>query len=377
MSPFDVLGQAESMPVKESHQGTVEVDKRRQHRTLLKAVADGTAAFVFYSRKLHDDEPRNCQFCGDIFLPGRQPGLETPTGPAHWRRTLCSDECQALRSELRRREQRSTAIKRGSVPGIKIDRSVVLERDNYVCYLCGGQTIKGYRGPDRKLRPEMDHVIPLGMGLHHPDNLRCCCGRCNLEKGCKTLEQAICISTCGNIDFDDLALVETPATLDELASAWKQWVLPRFDEDAEARGYADPIFQERWTEIYRKRISSLEGHVSLEPDSDRRMDALSLGYIGQSNFLKQYGHRKQAEDVLRKRLELCERLMVAQPTNIRFLDTAVCLFDLTKVGADSVSELERLRHVLPVNAISYISQAIVHMSDVAKRRQAARDREAL
>jgi 5-methylcytosine-specific restriction endonuclease McrA len=351
------------------------VDKRRQHRVLLKAVADGTATFLFHSRKLRDDQPRNCQFCGEIFLPGQQPGLETPTGPAHWRRTLCSDECQAFRSELRRREQRSSAIKRGSVPGIKIDRSAVLERDNYVCYLCGGQTIKGYRGPDRKLRPEMDHVIPLGRGLHHPDNLRCCCGRCNLEKGSKTLEQAIRMSTCGDIDFDDLALVETPATLDELASAWKQWVLPRFDKDAEARGYADSTFHERLTDIYRKRISRLEELVSSEPDNHRHMDALSLAYIGQSNFLKQDGHRKQAEEVLRKRLEICERLIVKQPTGIRFLDTAVCLFEMTKLGADSVSELERLRDVLSADAISYISQAIVHMSDVAQRRQATRDNQ--
>ena len=107
-----------------------------------------------------------------------------------------------------------------------------------------------------------------------------------------------------------------------------------------------------------------------------RDDALSLGYIGQSNFLKQYGHRRQVENVLRKRLELCERLMVAQPTNIRFLDIAVCLFDMTKVGADSVSELERLRDGLSADAIGYILRAIVHMSDVAKCRQAARDGEA-
>ena len=347
------------------------VDKRWRNRELLKEVAKGTAAFVFYSRKLRDDEPRNCQFCGEVFLPGSQPGLETPTGPAHWRRTLCSDECQAFRSELRRREQRFNAINRGSTPGIKVDRSAILERDKYICYLCGCQTIRAYRGPDRKLRPEMDHVVPLGNGLHHPDNLRCCCSRCNLEKGSKTLEQAIRISSCGDIDFGDLTLVGTRATLDELASAWKQWVLPGIDEDAEARGYADHFFEERWTDIYRKRIARLEALVSSEPENDRHTDALSLGYIGQSKFLKQYGHRQQAEDVLRKRLQLCEHLIVKQPNNIRFLDTAVCLFDMTKVGADSVSELKRLSTVLSTDAIRYISQAIVHMNDIARRRQAA------
>jgi hypothetical protein len=67
--------------------------------------------------------------------------------------------------------------------------------------------------------------------------------------------------------------------------------------------------------------------------------------------------------------------MVSHPTNIRFLDTAVCLFDLTKVGADSLRELERLRQGLSANAIGYISQAIIHMSDIAERRQADRDRD--
>lgn len=228
----------------------------------------------------------------------------------------------------------------------------------------------GYRGPDRKLRPEMDHVIPLCSGLHHPDNLGCCCGRCNLEKGSKTLEQAVRISTSGDIGFDDLALVGTRATRDELASAWKQWVLPGIDEDAEARGYADPIFEQRWTDIYRKRIARLEELASSEPEGDSHTDALSLGYIGQSKFLKQYGHRKQAEDVLRKRLQLCEQLIAKQPTNIRFLDAAVCLFDMTKVGADSVIELKRLSMLLSTDAIRYISQAIVHMNDIARRRQA-------
>jgi 5-methylcytosine-specific restriction endonuclease McrA len=349
------------------------VDRRKQHRAMLSAIAEGTDNFVFYSRKLRDDQPRNSQFCGELFLPGQQPGLETPYGPAYWRRTLCGDECQGLRSELRRREQRTNAVIKASIPGVKVDRVTILERDGFVCYLCGGQTIKGYRGPDRKLRSEMDHVVPLGRGLHHPNNLRCCCGRCNLEKGTKTLSEAVRISSCGDIDFDNLDLVGTPATLDELRSAWKQWVLPGIDEEAEVRGYADPTFEGRWTTIYRSRILQLEELAALEPENDKRLSDLSLAYIGQSNFLRQYNHLDESLNALTKRLAICERLAIAKPTNIHFLDTAVCLFDMTKIGADAVSNLKRLRETLSTEAMRYIYKAIIHMSDVAERREAARN----
>jgi 5-methylcytosine-specific restriction endonuclease McrA len=193
------------------------MDKRGQHRALLEEIAAGSTRFVFYSRKLSDDQPRNCQFCGDLFLPGKQPGLETPFGPAHWRRTLCSDECQGLRLEMRIRKRRADAIKAGSTSGMKVDLSAIRERDAYKCYLCGGQTIKGYKGPDRRLRAETDHVRPLSSGgEHHSGNLRCCCARCNSEKGTKTLVEAVRISSCGDINFDDLSLVGTPPTLPAL-----------------------------------------------------------------------------------------------------------------------------------------------------------------
>lgn len=110
------------------------MDKRRRHRELLKAVAEGTATFVFYSRKLREDEPRNCQFCGEIFLPGHQPGLETPTGPAH----PIGDERFAATSA--RQSDPSCAVasnglapSRGEAfPVSKVDRSAILKRDNYV-----------------------------------------------------------------------------------------------------------------------------------------------------------------------------------------------------------------------------------------------------
>jgi 5-methylcytosine-specific restriction endonuclease McrA len=347
------------------------VDKREQHRAMLKEIAAGSARFVFYSRKLSDDQPRNCQYCGTLFLPGQQSGLETPYGPAHWRRTLCSNECQSFRYEMRRRQQRADAIKSASVPGVAVNRIAILERDGFVCYLCGGQTVQGYHGPDRKLRAEMDHVIPLGTGLHHPDNLRCCCGRCNLEKSTKTLEEAIRISSCGDIDFDDLSLVGTPPSLDELISAWRQWVLPGIDDEAEERGYMDREREERWASIYFKRIARLEALAAFEPDSERPFDNLTLGYIGIAKFMKQYGRNAEAIMFLRKRLAVEERLALTKPVNIKWLNIASCLFDLEKLGEDTQPELVRLAETFPTEAMKHIYGAKIYMQEVAEAQRRA------
>jgi 5-methylcytosine-specific restriction endonuclease McrA len=349
------------------------MDKRQQHRTMLKEIAAGSTRFVFHSRKLTDDQSRNCQFCGNLFLPGEQPGIEAPYGPAHWRRTLCSDECQSLRHAMRIRKKREDAIRVGSTPGIKVDLSTIRERDGYVCYLCGGQTEKGYKGTDRRLRSETDHVVPLSNGgAHHPDNLRCCCARCNSEKGTKTLVEAIRISSCGDIDFNDLSLVGTPPNLDELISAWRQWVIPGIDDDAEERGYADHEREKRWSSIYLKRIARLEESTAREPDAERPFDNLTLGYIGIAKFLKQYGRNSEAIMFQRRRLTVEERLALASPARIKWLDIASCLFDLAELGADARPELVRLAEILTNEAMNYIYHAIVHMQQVADRRAAQR-----
>lgn len=209
------------------------MDKREQHRAMLKEIAAGSVRFVFYSRKLKDDQPRNCQFCGELFLPGQQPGLETPFGPVHWRRTLCSDECQGFRYELRRRKLRSGAIKNGRTPGVVVDLNAIRERDKFICYLCGGQTERGYKGSDTRLKPEVDHIIPLlRSGKHHPDNMRCCCGRCNLGKGNMTLQEQIEMYSDGEIDFDDKRKYPEPPALEEIILIWRKYVLPSVKENS-------------------------------------------------------------------------------------------------------------------------------------------------
>jgi 5-methylcytosine-specific restriction endonuclease McrA len=57
----------------------------------------------------------------------------------------------------------------------KIDRSVVFDRDNGTCYLCGSQVDPDYW--------HMDHVHPVSKGGSHTyDNVRVTHPRCNLRK---------------------------------------------------------------------------------------------------------------------------------------------------------------------------------------------------
>jgi hypothetical protein len=209
-------------------------------------------------------------------------------------------------------------------------------------------------------------------GEHHPGNLRCCCARCNSEKGTKTLVEAVRISSCGDINFDDLSLVGTPPTFDELISAWRQWVLPSIDDDVRERGYRDREREERWSAIYFKRIARLESSATLEPEREQAWDNLTLGYIGIAAFLKQYGRSSEAISFLHKRLKVEERLLLAKPAKVRWFNVASCLFDLTKLGEDIRSELERLRESVPAEAHAYIDAAIKHMQLVADRRDAQR-----
>jgi len=125
-----------------------------------------------------DDLPRECSYCGDIFVPDLSRRVRIPGAPlsvinAH-RRCHCSRECDETNLE-----------------GLKyrrIDYSAIFERDGWTCYLCGQNTPKELRGfgyvPNA---PSIDHVVPKGQGTNEADNLRCCCKRCNLEKGTLTL----------------------------------------------------------------------------------------------------------------------------------------------------------------------------------------------
>ena len=228
--------------------------------------------------------------------------------------------------------------------------------------------MRGYKGRDTKLKPDIDHVVPLsGGGKHHPDNLRCCCGRCNLAKGGKSFARTIRISTCGDIDFDQL---EPPPSLDELVSAWRQWVLPTIDDSIEVWQYTDPSRVERWTEIYRKRIAEREAFMSVEPDNIRRAEEASMAYMGFADFLAKYDERIEALSLLRKRLAICVRCVVAKFEFSQHF-VASCLFDMCRTGADKAAELANLSDTLAPHEIDGITGRLRWIEQVAPRRAVA------
>lgn len=63
-----------------------------------------------------------------------------------------------------------------------VGRALLLERDDYACYICGAElTVETM---------QLDHVLPLSRGgAHSAENLRSACGRCNSAKGRMTLAE--------------------------------------------------------------------------------------------------------------------------------------------------------------------------------------------
>ena len=76
------------------------------------------------------------------------------------------------------------------VPYEAVDRSAVLKRAGWVCYLCGRALLKRYTkdgsGRVSPASPTIDCVVPLSAGPGSPgyvyENVRACCLACNLAK---------------------------------------------------------------------------------------------------------------------------------------------------------------------------------------------------
>jgi 5-methylcytosine-specific restriction endonuclease McrA len=49
-------------------------------------------------------------------------------------------------------------------------RKLVLERDNYICWMCGGRA------------NQVDHLVPPPIGTDQAENLAAACGPCNNRK---------------------------------------------------------------------------------------------------------------------------------------------------------------------------------------------------
>ncbi len=83
---------------------------------------------------------------------------------------------QTFPEKLAEKESRRRARKRNAPRIEKIDRPAIIERDKWMCYLCGCICTSE--------NVTLDHVIPLARGgSHTADNLRVACHSCNCRKG--------------------------------------------------------------------------------------------------------------------------------------------------------------------------------------------------
>ncbi len=93
----------------------------------------------------------------------------------------------------RRQRIRMARLKKDREP---YTRQEILERDSYLCWICGGPVDLSapYRmgNPGWEVYPHLDHVIPLSKGgSDTPANVRTAHARCNVDKGAKVVGVAV------------------------------------------------------------------------------------------------------------------------------------------------------------------------------------------
>jgi hypothetical protein len=131
-------------------------------------------------------------------------GAVIPAG-AHVNRDHCTRQCkkdgdaervaaihiERYRTDARYREMfhRNGHIRRARLKGVstvRFDPLTVLERDGWICQICGVSTPKELRGVKVHNSPTLDHVVPIAKGgAHTPENTQCACLRCNCSKGAR------------------------------------------------------------------------------------------------------------------------------------------------------------------------------------------------
>jgi 5-methylcytosine-specific restriction endonuclease McrA len=96
--------------------------------------------------------------------------------------------CDLCKEKAKRKARRMKAAENkrrkrgGKVHGVTYDPYAVFKRDKWKCYMCNNKTQK--KNIYSHNAAEIDHVIPLSKGGKDiPSNVKCCCRRCNGEKG--------------------------------------------------------------------------------------------------------------------------------------------------------------------------------------------------
>jgi 5-methylcytosine-specific restriction endonuclease McrA len=207
------------------------------HTRLMKRTRKSPHRRVFWNYKMPDDIPRECQYCGTVFLPDNNRIVGFVSAPvsveyAH-RRAHCGPHCDSTNL----RGLKSAVLK----------REEIFERDGWHCYLCNQPTPPDLRGfayvPNA---PSVDHVVPKGWGTDEQDNLRCCCRLCNLEKGSATIWDKLSIYVRPSELSHIFPIVMASAlprhpTVDEMRYIWRTYYLceGKYVED-----FRDEIFLE-------------------------------------------------------------------------------------------------------------------------------------
>lgn len=132
----------------------------------------------YVDKRKPDRVAKVCPFCG-ISFEGKKP--QVACGAVE-----CLEERkrQATKDVSHRRRAR----KRGAKVG-RVVRAEVLARDDYVCHLCGQETLPG-EGQHHPRYPTLDHLIPLSRGGEHSmENVATACFRCNTRRSNKLLSE--------------------------------------------------------------------------------------------------------------------------------------------------------------------------------------------
>ncbi len=131
------------------------------------------AARLKAKRAARDTAPRQwimgtCRTCGDSFT-----AMRAASYMAHY----CSKTCNAKQARTERRARKQKAWVE------EVWRSVVFERDNWTCQLCGDPVDKSIKWPDTQCA-SLDHIIPLANGGDHSyENTQLAHFLCNSLKG--------------------------------------------------------------------------------------------------------------------------------------------------------------------------------------------------
>lgn len=96
----------------------------------------------------------------------RECGKEWISNGRNRRTVFCSEKCDRRH---RNRHYSSEFRKRARYHGVEyepIKREEILERDNWICQLCGERIDKNLAYPDPHC-PSLDHIIPMSLGGPH------------------------------------------------------------------------------------------------------------------------------------------------------------------------------------------------------------------